>query len=81
VTLAMTTVCPRCFCSCCPNGRKIASVSPPAAHGTMSFTGRSGYAARAAAAAATIATSNVMTMNGRRIVSLLGKNCADDNTL
>jgi len=42
VTLAMTTVWPRCFWSCWPNGRKIASVSPPAAHGTISFTGRSG---------------------------------------
>jgi Tol biopolymer transport system component len=38
----MTTGAPRCFCSCWPNGRKMASVSPPAAQGTMSFTGRSG---------------------------------------
>ena len=44
-TLAMTTGWPRCFCSDGANGRKMLSVSPPAAHGTIILIGRSGYAA------------------------------------
>src|SRR4029079_14206571 len=42
----MTTGWPRFFCSRFANGRKITSVSPPAAHGTMILMARSGYSAR-----------------------------------
>ncbi len=37
------------------SGRKRLSVSPPAAHGTISLTGRSGYAANDAEAASAAA--------------------------
>src|SRR5512134_676491 len=55
--LAITTVCPRCFCSSGLNGRKMLSVSPPAAHGTIRRTGRSGYAASVVMGTSAIATA------------------------
>ena len=48
-TLATTTGWPRCFWNSTANGRKILSVSPPAAHGTIILMGRSGYCAIAGA--------------------------------
>jgi hypothetical protein len=48
-TFAITTVWPMCFCSSGAKGRKMLSVSPPAAQGTIIRIGRSGYAAWAAA--------------------------------
>jgi hypothetical protein len=41
-TFAITTVWPSGFWNSCANGRKMLSVSPPAAQGTMSLTGLSG---------------------------------------
>src|SRR5215211_6535383 len=38
----MTIGWPRCFCSSGARGRKMLSVSPPAAHGTIILIGRSG---------------------------------------
>src|SRR5215204_2352814 len=42
-----------CFWNSTANGRKMLSVSPPAAHGTIILMGRSGYCAIAGAAKAT----------------------------
>ena len=47
--LAMTTGWPMCFWNSTANGRKMLSVSPPAAHGTIILMGRSGYCAIAGA--------------------------------
>ena len=58
-TWAITTGWPRCFCKSGARGRNMLSVSPPAAHGTIILTGRSGYSA--AAAQATTRPANAST--------------------